>query len=111
VGHHAAEQRVVQGGQPKRERFAALRNKENILRLDDRRPGIERGQEPGLDFLTLVLEIAANQNVGFGDHLFVCEDIGGGIVLGRSQVRFAELLKQGGALWVHGGRTRRRGGG
>ena len=98
-------------GQPERERLAALRNEENIFRLDDGRPGVERGEEPGLHLLALVLEIAANQNVGVGDHLFVCEDIGGGIAFGRAQIRFAELLEQGGALRIHGGRTRRRGGG
>ena len=53
VDHDAGEQRIVGRGQPQGERFAALRNEENVLRLDDRRAGIERREESGLHLLAL----------------------------------------------------------
>ena len=102
IHHHAGQQRLVRRGQPQRESLAALRNKENALRLVDRRPRIQRREEPGLDLLALLLEIAAQENVRVGNDLFVRQNVGRRIPLGSPQIRFAELLQQRGALRIGG---------
>ena len=71
-------------------------------------PGLQRGKEARLHLRALVLEIAAQQDVGVGNDVVVRQNVGRGASLGRPQICLAELLQERGALWIHAAARRRR---
>ena len=112
IDHHAGQQRIVRRCQPRaRALCGAAERRERPSARRSGGPGLSADKKPGLHLFALVLEIAAHQDVGVGNHFFVSQNVGGRVVLGRAEIGFAELLQQRGALRVGRPRRARRGGG
>src|SRR4051812_4493108 len=75
VYHHTAQQRIIRRRQPEGQSLTALRYEEDILRFLNGWTGIESGEVAGLDFFSLLLEIAPNENVRIRHDLFMRQDV------------------------------------